>query len=167
MKKKEEERSLTSSTSGKKHSGDGILRSTLLVAAELMPLWLDVVPPVRQGRGIVGRSTPLLYHLVALFLRTRRRRCRRRRVDLVRQTRKVAREEGGLPFRFARGNKPRGGRRGSYPGSFHRVWRGLDGVVTPAGFNRTRFESRQGLKPGLRETTWIDGIGIQSRGGRG
>jgi hypothetical protein len=99
MKKKEEERGLTSSTSGKKHSGDGVLRSPLLVAAELMPLWLDVVPPVRQGKEIVGRSTPLLYHLVALFLRTRRRRCRRRRVHLFRE-REEGRERGRRGYRF-------------------------------------------------------------------
>jgi hypothetical protein len=71
MKKKEDERGLTSSTSGEKHSGDGVVAvaSPLLVIAEPTPLWLDVVSPVRRGRGMVGRSTPLSYYMAALSLR--------------------------------------------------------------------------------------------------
>jgi hypothetical protein len=46
--KGEEERVLTSPTSGEKHAVDGVVAVATTVTAELTPLWLDVV---RRGRG--------------------------------------------------------------------------------------------------------------------
>ena len=53
------------------------------------------------------------------------------------------------------GKIPRGGRRGSYPGGFQTICQGFGRVVTPAGFNRTRLESKPGTKPGRCQTTRI------------
>ena len=79
------------------------LRSPLLVTAELTPMWLDAVPPVEQGIGMVGGRPPLPSPPVALRLRCPPSPSAS--VSSPPHPTFFSREGGGeeVPFRFARG----------------------------------------------------------------
>ena len=72
------------------------LRSPLLVTAELTPMWLDAVPPVEQGRGMVGGRPPLPSPPVALPSVPVG-------VGIIATASTFFREREEVPFRFARG----------------------------------------------------------------
>jgi hypothetical protein len=120
-------RGLTSPTSGEKHAGGEVVA----VATNGHRRAHAAMVGCGASRWTEGRGNDMKKHAGAVSycaspLGPHRRRCRRHRVHLFRERGRVGAR--GMSASLHSRKNPRGGRRGSNPGGFYRVWVGLYGV---------------------------------------